>query len=352
MDGNTHNSTRDLVRFILAMTTVERQSASMQSVCQYIYCTFSINDHDDLNNSCHVTSTSSDDTGKDNVYSIILAKYIRLFIYPLFIFMGIFGNSLSCFIMFSNVRRNGYPTSLYLTVLAFIDCLYLLGSALPEWISQIYYKLEIRHLSDFSCRFAYWFGHLATHLSVGLVIGVTVERFIAVQYPLIAHKVNTIKHTRTVLIILIIFFFLIDSPVFFLVKHIIESIHIVLTCDNNTHINYERRDMIDCTLTNQRYGRTWVYIDLAVYTLIPFLLIVTLNSLIIRRLIDAQRFRRRMFRFNNITSRHNQQVIKHRHYSETHQSMEMMEKRHRHSRRFQSVPETKPLALMLRPQLS
>jgi len=349
MDDYTQNITRGLALIILSITEDERHSAAnIQSKCQYIQCIFPINDYDVHNTTCHVTS---DENRPDNIYSTI-AKYIHLYIYPLFILMGIFGNILSCFIMFINVRRSGYPTSLYLTLLAFVDCLFLLGSALPDWISQIHFRLDIKNLSDLSCRFVYWFGHFTTHLSAGLVVGVTVERFIAVQYPLIAHKLNTVNRTRIVLIILIIFFFLLDSIVLLLVKHKKENIHTVITCKNNTSIKYERQDKPQCVLSNEHYKKVWVWIDFSVYTLIPFIIIMTLNSLIIRRLIDAQRFRQRMFRFNNNTIRHDQQEIKYRHYSECHQAIEMLEKHHRYSRRFQSVPETKPLAIMLRPQSS
>ena len=347
MDGFIQNATLSLVRLILAITSTERHSIPDQSLCQYIYCTFPIDDYDNRNTSCHVTT---EEMWKENSQSTTLSHFIHLYVYPLFILMGIFGNSLSCFIMFINVRRSGYPTSLYLTVLALVDCLFLLGSAVPDWISQIQFTLDIKHLSDLSCRFVYWFGNFTTHLSAGLVVGVTVERFIAVQYPLIAHKLNTVTHTRIALIILILFFFLLDSPVFFLVKHFTDSVHIVFSCPNDTRVHYERRDTNRCVSANDRYGQVWVCVDFTVYTLLPFLMIVTLNSLIIRRLIDAQRFRQRMFRFSNDSVRQDQYEIKYRPHSHSHQLIEISDKYSRYSRRFRSVPETKPLAKMLSPQ--
>lgn len=349
MDGFIQNATLGLVRLILVVTSAERQSISDQSACQYIYCTFPLDDYDDRNTTCHVTT---DEIGKTSSKFATLAHVIHLYVYPLFILMGIFGNSLSCFIMFINVRRSGYPASLYLTLLALVDCLFLLGSALPDWISQIQSTLNIKHLSDLSCRFVYWFGNFTTHLSAGLVVGVTVERFIAVQYPLIAHKLNTVTHTRIGLIILVLFFFLLDSPVLFLVKHFTDSVHIVLTCPNETRVHYERRETTRCISANEHYAQIWVCVDLTVYTLLPFLMIVTLNSLIIRRLIDAQRFRQRMFRFNNDSIRQDQYEIKYRPYSQSHQAIEISDKYLRYSRRFRSVPETKPLASMLSPQSS
>jgi hypothetical protein len=298
MDNTIHNVTRGLVRAILILTEEQRQWSIVQSSCQKIYCKFSIDDQEDANVTCHVTpdrlSLSDESQSSENLSFSAAARYISLYVYPIFIFMGIFGNSLSCFIMFLNVRRNGYSANLYLTLLAFVDCLYLLGSAFPYWLSHIDYKLDVKLLSDFCCRFVYWFGNFTTHLSAGLVVSVTVERFIAIKYPLVAHKINTVKNTHIVLIILVTFFFLLDSRVFILVKHFNESIHIVSTCVNDTSIRYERRDILRCGISNEINKQTWVFIDFAVYTLIPFLIIVTLNSLIIHRLIGAQRLRQSM----------------------------------------------------------
>ena len=355
---SAHNLTRELVRVILAMNDDERHPYKLQYMCHTVRCTFAMNDQDDQNSTCRVTGDSgAAEDGHQNQSShlVSMAKYIHLYIYPLFIVLGILGNSLSCFIMLMNVRRaGGNPASLYLTLLAFVDCLFLLGSALPDWISQLDHRFNIRLLSDIACRSVYWFGHFTTHLSAGLVVGVTVERFIAVQYPLIAHKINTITRTRFALILLVIFFLVVDSPVLLLVKHINVSVHTVHACFNDTLATYERDDIIHCALSKERYEQTWVYVDFAVYTLIPFLIIVTLNSLIIRRLIDAQRFRQHMFRFHNYasSSRYDPSESKSRHYSDGRQAIELIEKTSRACHRFKSLPETKPLAVMLRPRFS
>ncbi|CAF2406133.1 unnamed protein product [Rotaria sp. Silwood2] len=311
MDSDTLNATRGLVQAILTLTTEQRLSPSVQSLCQYIYCKFSINDQEDNNGTCNVIAARSSLTEEvrqqKHLHFILFVKYIKLYIYPLLIFMGIFGNSLSCFIMFLNVRRNGYSANLYLALLAFVDCLFLLGSALPDWISHVHGELDIKLLSDLCCRFVYWFGNFITHLSAGLVVSITVERFIAIQYPLIAHKINTVKHTHIVLIILITFFFLLDSRVFILVKHLNDSIHIVLTCYNDTYITYERRDILRCSVESEDNRQIWVFIDFAVYTIIPFSIIITLNSLIIHRLIGAQRLRQRMFHPKSKSAKYEEQ---------------------------------------------
>jgi hypothetical protein len=345
MENVTYDATKGLVRAILALTDEQRRAPDVQSICQLVYCIFSINDQDFANTTCQVTSekfTSSDKVETQIDFDLTsIVKYISLYIYPIFIFMGIVGNSLSCLIMFLNVRRNGYPANLYLALLAFVDCLFLLGSALPDWFSHIHHKLDIKFLSELCCRFVYWFGHFTTHLSAGLVVSVTVERFIAIQYPFIAHRINTVRHTHIGLIILITFFFLLDSRVFVLVKHFHEDLHIVLTCHNGTYIKYERQDLFHCDTTNQYNEQRWVFIDFAVYTLIPFLIIVTLNSLIIHRLIDAQRVRQSMCYSNKGLTKYEIQELR-RNMSDGHQ---IVTKKHVHLRRCSSAP----LTIMLRP---
>ncbi|CAF1018904.1 unnamed protein product [Adineta steineri] len=350
MDSNDDNVTRGLVRAILTFTEEQRNLSNVQSVCQFIYCKFSMNDQDDNNETCYVSTTklsfSHDTDINDNLYFISIAKCIQLYIYPIFIFLGIFGNSLSCFIMFLNVRRNGYSANFYLTILAFVDCLFLLGSALPNWISRINNKLDIKLFSDLCCRFVYWFGHFTTHLSAGLVVSVTVERFIAVQYPLRAPKINSVSHTHMVLIVLITFFFLLDSRVFILVKYFNEHIHIVSTCPNDT--KYERHDILRCDVTDEQNEQTWVFIDSAVYTLIPFFIIVTLNSLIIYRLIQAQRLRQSMSYFNGKSLKYGYENLR-QNMSDDHPSIN---NKYKYLRRSRSVPIKTSTSSKLHPRTS
>lgn len=353
MDDYAFNVTASLVQTILKLTHEQRYMISLKHACQYTYCKIPFNDPDDTNQTCHVTEARLTLYGErqlqDTSYSVLIEKYINLYIYPLLIFMGIFGNGLSCFIMFVNVRRNGYSANFYLALLALVDCLFLLGSAIPDWISHVLGEVTVKVVSDLVCRFVYWFGNFITHLSAGLVVTVTVERFIAIQYPLIAHKINTVKHAHIVLIILLSFFFLLDSRVFIIVKHFKKSIHIVLTCDNDTYVQYERRDLYRCGIANENNKKIWVFIDFAVYTLIPFLIIVTLNSLIINRLVGAQRSRQRMFHRKNRQEKYDPNSF-YRNISDSHQ---IIAEKNRWIRRCRSVPtRTSSPSLTIRSQIS
>lgn len=346
----TNNATFYLVQTIIDEVYGKLPASEQIHLCYSIICTFRQNN---LSQDCDINSSNSTTIKDDHGWKLV-NDYISLYIYPIFIFLGIFGNSLSSFLMLSNVRRgSAYPASVYLTVLALVDCLFLIIGALPDWISRIDEKRDLKIYSNFSCRFVYWFGNIITHLSAALVVALTVERFIAVQYPLIAHKISTVTRTRCALICILIFYLILDIPVFMLVQHEREPKLNIKYCPFETTAKFEIQHIVRCSSSTNKYGRLWAYVDLATYALIPFLIIITLNLLIIRRLLDAQRFRQHMFRFQNRRSSTTGSFeLKSRHLSEIYRNSDFNGRNSRNQRRFQSLPDTKPLALMLRPQKS
>ncbi|CAF3162293.1 unnamed protein product [Rotaria socialis] len=356
MADNTSSSIKQIIEYMLSFSEDQRTPISVNSTCQYTRCTISTYNTDDYNITCRVTaaaveaslSSLSNQIDSQSDYAELVSKYMRLYIYPVFILSGIFGNALSFFIMLINCRHSRYPASLYLTLLAFVDCLYLTISPLLEWITKVNKYYDVKISSDLACRLVYLFGNFTTHLSAGLVVSVTVERFIAVQYPLLAHKINHATNTRVALAILVMFFLIVDCPIVLIVELIKnEYTYALKTCNNQSNVSHEREDRVLCGLTGKNYEKIWVYVDFVIYNIAPFFIIITLNSSIIRRLIEAHHFRRRMFRFSNTSSRSSQQDGKHRHFSESYATVEMIEHQHRHLRCYRSIPKTKPLTATL-----
>ncbi|CAF1098184.1 unnamed protein product [Rotaria magnacalcarata] len=347
MADDTNNATKNILLYLLYHTEGLRKS--LNSTCQYTRCTFP---NDNVTCGAIVAepaaslSSLSNPIENQDDYAELVSNYIRLYIYPVFIISGIFGNALSFFIMLMNCRHSRYPASLYLTLLPFVDCLYLTISPLLEWITKVNKYYDVKISSDLACRLVYLFGNFATHLSAGLVVSVTIERFIAVQYPLLAHKINHAASTRVALAVLVMFFLIVDSPILLIVALIKNKYtYAFKTCNGQFNFQYEREDTVLCGLTGKNYEKIWVYVDFVVYNMAPFFIIITLNSSIIRRLIEAHHFRRRMFRFSNTSSKSSQQDGKHRHYPESYPTMAMIEHQRRHLKCYQSVPETKPLVV-------
>ena len=126
MSENTRNITHELVKYMLQVTAGRRSSADSQS-CDYVYCLFFL-DNPNLTALCDVQSSPMNSTEPEESYLKTIAKSIHLYIYPLFIFLGILGNKLSCFVMLMHIRRCSYSANLYLILLAAVDCLFLWGS--------------------------------------------------------------------------------------------------------------------------------------------------------------------------------------------------------------------------------
>lgn len=357
MADNSSNSTaviRAFLAYLLNITEPQRREAASLSKCQYVECKFSNQERDDFDYKCYVKPElrQGESLLGGNDYAKLTANTIRLYIYPIVIVMGILGNKLSGFIMLVNSRRNGYPSSAYLTSLAFVDGLYLIASPLPEWISLKFEKQDIRDTSDVTCRLGYFFGSFTTHLSAGLVVGITIERFIAVQYPLTAHKLNSALYKRTILCVMVIFFLLLNIPVSMIVEYIDEHTYYLYNCYGDNTVTHIRQISSRCTLTGKNYRSVWLYTDFAVYTFIPSIIIISLNSVIIRRLLEAQHFRQRMFRFSSSSSRSSQQDTKHRHHSDDTRVMGMTGQQGQSHSRATSTLETRQLVITSIPRSS
>ncbi|CAF1625594.1 unnamed protein product, partial [Didymodactylos carnosus] len=222
--GKNGSSFNLIINYILESTFNERERLHKlyKTNDQLIQCKLNVNNNVNLNNSCHVVALSNTTTSFQQTVNIL-----KLYIYPIIILCGTIGNFLSFLIMCRNVKK-GYPSSLYLTILALADFLFLLFNSLPEWLGTLY-KIDFKLTSQTMCRLIPHLVYLTSHLSAGLVVTVTVERYIAVKYPLIAHKLNTIRNTKFVILILIIILFLLDSHFLFLFNRFNQKVLMILS---------------------------------------------------------------------------------------------------------------------------
>ena len=122
-----------------------------------------------------------------------------------------------------------------------------------------------------------WIPRTVTHRwcslysSVWITVAMTFERFIAVSQPLRASQLCTIRRARYTLLLIFLFFFLINVH-FLWTFHLsmIES-HCIPLNDQSLFIKY------------------FTWIDSFKYSFCPFTLLITLNILIIKSLIDSRK---------------------------------------------------------------
>lgn len=200
--------------------------------------------------------------------------FIQFYYLPCITLIGLVGNLLSC-IVFLTTHLKMRSSSYYLAALACADFGFLV-LLLLVWLSGIL-DFPLFHVNGF-CQCIVYLSTVCGFLSVWLIVAFTVERFIAVQYPLHRPHMCTVARAKAIVIYLVVFAALSHSYVF-VTSGIIEVRDGEQVCD----MRESHRDTM----------RVINIIDSLVTLIIPFVLIGTMNVMIAVNLFRfSQRFKR------------------------------------------------------------
>lgn len=132
------------------------------------------------------------DYGMEFAYKVgdILTHYYT----PALVLIGSIGNILSVIVFFRTKLRK-LSSSYYLAALGISDTCFLIG-AFVSWLNYININI---YNKDYYCQFFTYVSGLCSFLSVWFVVAFTVERFIAVLYPLKRQTMCTVKRACIVL---------------------------------------------------------------------------------------------------------------------------------------------------------
>lgn len=145
-----------------------------------------------------------------NLKAIII--YLFVFIPPVIIIAGTIGNVLSV-IVFLRTKLKKLSSSYYLTFLAIFDTGFLWCYFL-EWLNI--YDIDLYKQNGF-CQLYSWVYNTCSVISVWLIVAFTVERFMAVIYPLKRQSIYTVRRAKCIVFYLVLFHAINCSPLFFLV---------------------------------------------------------------------------------------------------------------------------------------
>lgn len=162
----------------------------------------------DLNASLNfnTTSTQANDSEWDyqhpsvNNTSLVLkllqnvTHYLDYYYTPLITFTGSIGNILSILVFFRTKLRK-LSSSYYLAALGISDTGFLLINFL-QWLN--FFDIHVYN-TDVLCQLFTFLSGLCAALSVWFVVAFTVERFIAVLYPLKRQTMCTVRRAKSVL---------------------------------------------------------------------------------------------------------------------------------------------------------
>ncbi|XP_014666195.1 PREDICTED: neuropeptides capa receptor-like [Priapulus caudatus] len=144
-----------------------------------------------------MTGATANHSRYDELYSMpayTLLQSLNRYYTPVIIAVGVFGNLLS-FVVFIFTYLNTRSSSYYLAALALADTLYLL-TLLMVWITDM--GVNIYHNNGW-CQLLIYSSSVCSFLSVWFIVAFTVERFIAVRYPLHRPSMCTVSRAKMVI---------------------------------------------------------------------------------------------------------------------------------------------------------
>lgn len=186
------------------MSVNNKNATDIDSIESYHYYS---EDYANLSSLNYTNSSnkSEHDLGIEIAYFI--GDFLTHYYTPALVLIGTTGNILSVIVFFKTKLRK-LSSSYYLAALGISDTCFLLG-AFVSWLN--YYNINIYN-RNYYCQFFTYVSGLCSFLSVWFVVAFTVERYIAVLYPLKRQTICTVKRACTVLFVLCVLGFLINIP--------------------------------------------------------------------------------------------------------------------------------------------
>ncbi|KAE8584690.1 hypothetical protein XENTR_v10021066 [Xenopus tropicalis] len=226
------------------------------------------------NTGSHSNYTTED---MDSLFHIYVLVPVTILCISLFL-LGITGNLLTI-IVFKRYRDMRSTVNMYLSSMAVSDILIFLG--LPSDLYRIW-KYKPYAFGNFVCKFLVYLSESCTYCTILHITMVSIERYIAICFPLKAKIIITKRRVKIVIILLWIFALLTASPILFLfgVEH---------------PPGFQPEETKECKYTEQSaqngllHVMTWVS---TIYFFLPMFFLTFLYGLICRKLWQTRHWAR------------------------------------------------------------
>ncbi|XP_020282382.1 thyrotropin-releasing hormone receptor-like [Pseudomyrmex gracilis] len=235
------------------------------------------------------------DMNEDETSAICTSLYFFLdfchvYYIPAIILLGLVGNLLSC-VVFLKTHLKLRSSSYYLAALACADFGFLM-SLLLVWLNS---TLGWRVFNnDGWCETLVYVSAVCSSLSVWLIVAFTVERFIAVQYPL--HRPHMCTVARAKMIILLLTFLALISHSYAFVTAGVRQ-------------NPYGDDVCDLKIEYLETMQIISIIDSIASLIVPLVLIIVMNTMIMRNLLKfGRRFKEEAIYATNCPGGHKSDI--------------------------------------------
>lgn len=212
-----------------------------------------------------------DNTAIEACHSLyFLLDFFHQYYIPSIILLGLIGNLLSC-IVFLNTHLRIRSSSYYLAALATADFTFLVTLLLVWLNNTLGWKVFNK---DGWCETLVYVSAVCSSLSVWLIVAFTVERFIAVQYPLHRPHICTIARAKTIVLVLVILA---------LASHSYSFVTAGMV------MNKDGEEYCDMKVEYMETMKIISIIDSIASLIAPLVLIIVMNTMITRNLLRFSR---------------------------------------------------------------
>lgn len=195
---------------------------------------------------------------------------IQRYYTPILVFLGLLGNCISVFVFFGTKLRYS-SSSIYLGALAISDSGFLM-TVFVSWLKMVH--MDLFNRQGF-CQFFIYLASLCSFLSVWFVVAFTVERYVAVRWPLRRQFWCTVARAKMIVIGFTTLAVLLTSPVVVFSK----------ISENSTDCGYFDKEW-------ESWAVPYNIIDTVVTFAVPLTIIVIFNTLIARNIYKLDHIRR------------------------------------------------------------
>ncbi|XP_071105022.1 probable G-protein coupled receptor 139 [Haliotis cracherodii] len=189
------------------------------------------------------------------------SRYLGIYCYPILVVLGTIGNVLS-FIVMTRKTMLRSSTCYYMAVLAVADTMVLYFGCLRKWFAYLT-GWDALILSPAACKIFNFLTYWSFDFAAWILVAMTVERYIAIHFPFTVTKHATIPRAKVVSIFLGVIFVGINAHFF-----------ATVTISDRGYCSSQEE-----YIRFNDYVFPWI--DAALYSFIPFIVLLVFNILII-----------------------------------------------------------------------
>ncbi|XP_060594671.1 FMRFamide peptide receptor frpr-18-like [Ruditapes philippinarum] len=236
------------------------------------------------NSDCNISiSNHSEDVNgiPSNKEALDITRFVvQRVLVPIVTSVGFFGNIISIRVL--THRSMVSSTNCYLTALSIFDLLYLILS----------FTLSLKHYEHVNVQdvYHYWYYYgktltdICSNVSVCLTVTFSLERLIAVCYPMKGRALCTPQRARIITAVVVILTIACTTPEFFEAR-LVEVIEM-----NETKYEFEETEMFLSEAYQVGYYNFLVF----TFTVLPLVLLSTFNGILVKAVVSATRIRKQM----------------------------------------------------------